>query len=154
MNCQNCLEIAKEIYPNKLELECTFLGNNAEFLDLDILLENGAFATTVFNKVDSFPFKVNRFGYPGSCVPPHSHLSVLYSQLIRYCRICSKKSDFIAKTRELFLIYAKRHFDVASLYSTFFRFAAYNSTLLIKFMFPSKKAISLLSMEVFHNFPV
>ncbi len=83
VNCQNFLEIDKEIYPNELELECTFFGNHAEFLDLDILLKDGAFGTTVFNKVDSFPFKVNRFGYPGSCVPLHSHFSVLYSQLVR-----------------------------------------------------------------------
>ncbi len=62
LDCLDFLTLAKEIYPDQLILECTFFGNETHFLDLHILLVNGEIIIKLFNKVDSFPFKVNRFG--------------------------------------------------------------------------------------------
>ncbi|MCP4584646.1 hypothetical protein, partial [Pseudoalteromonas sp.] len=153
LDCPDFLALAQEIYPSELILECTGFGNQAHFLDLDILLTNGDIIINVYNKVDSFPFKVNRFGYPDNTVPSQSHVSVLYSQLVRYCRICSKEELFIEKSRDLFLVYFKRNFDPSLLYSTFFRFAARNNSLLMKYIFPSKPTIGFLATKIFHNFP-
>ncbi len=153
LDCLDFLTLAKEIYPNELVLEIVLLGNESHFLDLHLLLINGEIIIKVFNKVDSFPFKVNRFGYPDNTVPRQSHAAVLYSQLVRYCRICSKKEHFIEKSRDLFLVYSKRNFDHTLLYSTFLRFAARNNSLLMKYIFPSKRTIALLATKIFHKFP-
>ncbi|MCP4653638.1 MAG: hypothetical protein GY858_09710, partial [Candidatus Omnitrophica bacterium] len=107
LDCPDFLILVKVIYSNELILECTCLGNHAHFLDLDILLANRDIIINVYNKVDSFPFKVNRFGYPDNTVPLQSHVAVLHSQLVRYCCICSNEDLFIEKSRDLFSVYFK-----------------------------------------------
>ncbi len=58
----------------------------------------------MYNKTDSFPFTVTRYGHPDSNVSAKVHSATISGQLLRYARICSYRKGFTAKARELFKI--------------------------------------------------
>jgi hypothetical protein len=137
-NDPNFMKKAELIYDNSLQLECTYNGTHCNFLDLNITVVNRKAVLSIYNKTDAFPFRVNRFGYPESCVSSKTQYGVLVSQLIRYGRISHDENDFISKAKELFDLYLDRGFKSTQLRITLKHFIRRNKPLLMKFFFPSK----------------
>ena len=125
-------------------LEETYAGSYCCFLDLDIKLHNGTIKTTVYNKTDAFPLKVNRFGYPESKVSARIHDNTITGQLIRYARICNNYDDFTNRAKELFACYISREFPTAFLVSNFYKFVAKNRAPICKFVYPNSSDIRTL----------
>ena len=48
------------IYPPELQVKCEHEGTHANFLELDITIEEGLFVYKLFDKRDDFPFSIVR----------------------------------------------------------------------------------------------
>jgi hypothetical protein len=144
INCPDFITKAANIYDKELKLEETYAGSHCCFLDLDIRLQDGIIKTTVYNKTDAFPFKVNRFGFPDSKVSAGIHSNTITGQLLRYARICNNTSDFASRAKELFSCYVSRDFPISFLVSNFYKFIYKNRTLICKFVYPDKNDVRAL----------
>ena len=84
-----------DIYPTELELKKT---NNtvleADFLDLDIKIDNGKVCTKIYDKRDDYNFDIVNFPHLDGDVPRATSYGVYISQLIRFARGCSNVNDF------------------------------------------------------------
>ena len=144
LNCPDFITKAATIYDKELKLEETYAGNYCCFLDLDIKLQNGIIITTVYNKTDAFPFKVNKFGYPDSKVSVYIHDNTITGQLIRYARICNNTDDFASRAKELFACYISRSFPTTFLIKNFYKFISKNQSLICKFVYPNNSDVRAL----------
>ena len=94
----------KEIYPDSLELNK--INNNrshAEVLDLSIEISPYSYATVnVFDKRDSFDFKINCYPNYKSTIALHVIKGTLTSQIKRAYSICSEIDLFLEKIKIIF----------------------------------------------------
>lgn len=111
LNDPQFLSTATLIYDNSLELEITHNGDRCCYLDLDVAIANNTLSVEVYNKVDAFPFVVNRFGYPDSNVSVRTHSTVLFSQFIRFCRLTTTLDACYSAFRQMIRLYRGRGFD-------------------------------------------
>ena len=117
-NFNDCLLDSKLIYPNDLVLEANKTDDSNDnirdhFQDLDISINKDTFCFNVYNKVDSFNFKVISFPFAKSCIPTNIGYNTFYSQLVRYLNICSTVKYFQIKTKvlvDLFINHGYRKF--------------------------------------------
>ena len=63
--------------------------HQVNFLDTTVMIKNGRLATTVYKK----PTDRNSYLHASSFHPPHTTRSIVYSQALRYNRICSDIDD-------------------------------------------------------------
>ena len=126
-------EILTEIYPASLPATHSS-GNNQQcaFLDLDIRIQP-SFKITVYDKTRDFNFTVVKFISASSCAPQQLGYNMLFSQLVRFARICSLQEDFASEMARAFASMRTNGFDHDKLITTFFRFAKNYSNLLLKF---------------------
>ena len=110
-NCNNFDHLVQTLYENKLKVEKTHEGLKAEFLDLDIELKNGWLEFKVYNKTDKFAFEVNRSINLDSNVELIIHYGVLYTQTLRFLRICTNLDDFVQLTKKLILQFENAGFS-------------------------------------------
>ena len=102
LNIDNFRDIAREIYPQSLELsqENDDL-TQATVLDMHVEIKEGFFKTKVYNKTDSFPFEVISLPFLESNISERICYKVFYSQVLRYQRLCSELYDFNSRVRIL-----------------------------------------------------
>ena len=102
LNIDNFRDIAREIYPQSLELsqENDDL-TQATVLDMHVEIKEGFFKTKVYNKTDSFPFEVISLPFLESNISERICYKVFYSQVLRYQRLCSELFDFNSRVRIL-----------------------------------------------------
>lgn len=85
------------MYPRALILGQTNTHNmEAEFLGMNIVMNNNRFDTLVFDKRKTFPFVVNKYPMINSEMPASMIYNVLLSLLHRGYRICTNVVDFLA----------------------------------------------------------
>ena len=102
INIENFQEIAEEIYPPSLELT----QENDDFraasvLDMNVLVIERQFVTSVYCKTDDFPFDVISLPFLNSNIPRSTCYGVFYSQILRYQRLCTKLIDFENRAKML-----------------------------------------------------
>ena len=126
----------KHIYPDELTLKKTSESPvTLSYLDIQITIVNGKYSTAVYDKRDSFSFKIVNFPYLCSNIPSRPAYGVYISQLVRIARICSDYYSFASRHYKLterlinqgfrymdlcraFRKFAKRHTQVLDKYST------------------------------------
>ncbi len=151
-NAPDFMNYAKDIYGNELKLEVTHTGRKADFLDLTMeILDNNQVRTSVFQKTDLFPFKVNRYGYPESNVSMRLHKAVIYGQLLRFARICSTLDAFVSRSRNLLMLHYDRKFAKVFLADVFLSFVSKNRALLLKFKILSHRDVIVIFNKVCGN---
>ena len=85
-----------DIYPPELVLKKTTENNGrVSYLDVGILIKDGHFTTTIYDKRDSFNFRIVNFPFMSSNIPVGPSYGVYISQLVRIGRICSTYDEFI-----------------------------------------------------------
>jgi hypothetical protein len=97
-NDKDFLTIVPKIYGNtklRLENDPSENGSLVNFLDLKIELNHTDIKIGVYDKTDKMNMKIFKFFPPNSCVPKTLMKNVLYSQILRYFRICNNEPDFI-----------------------------------------------------------
>ena len=88
-----------DIYPEELKLKKTSESSIAlSYLDIQITIVNGKYSTAVYDKRDSFNFKIVNFPHPSSYIPSGPAYGVYISQLVRIGRICSKLHRLYTET--------------------------------------------------------
>ena len=95
LNCPGFIDVAQRIYPPSLTL--TQENSNpscANVLDMEVSISNSACITKVFCKTDHFPFSVISFPFLDSNIDDDLCYRVFYSQIIRFQRLCTFRSDF------------------------------------------------------------
>ena len=116
LNIDNFQEIAKDIYPDSLELSQENDDfSKASVLDMDVSIVDGYFRTKVYNKTDSFPFEVVSMPFLNSNIDRQVCYKVFYSQVLRYERLCSFQLDFEFRVRALGKFLLKRGYRLAML---------------------------------------
>ena len=91
----------KYIYPKQLELKLKHRGEHANFLDLDIPIEDNVFVFKLFDKRDNFPFFIVRTPYLSSNIPLSMFYDSIFSEFLRIARITLKLTDFVPKAFQL-----------------------------------------------------
>ena len=91
----------KNIYPESLVLNCEHSGMEATFLDLHIEIEQNTFSYKLFDKRDSYAFKIVRMPYISSNIPNRIFYATFTSELLRIARTSSKEKDFTDKSNLL-----------------------------------------------------
>jgi len=137
-NFNNFLLDSKLIYPNDLVLEANKTDDSNDnirdhFLDLDISINKDAFCFNVYNKVDSFNFKVISFPFAKSCIPTNIGYNTFYSQLVRYLNICSTVKYFQIKTKVLLDLFINHGYRKFLLNKYFLKFCLNNRGKLLKY---------------------
>ena len=120
-----------DIYPPELQLKKTTECSIAlSYLDIMIVIDNGKYSTTVYDKRDSFNFNIVCFPHLSSNIPSKPAYGVYISQLVRIGRICSSFVQF--KERHYKLTYKLIHqgFWYAELCMAFRKFARSHQYLL------------------------
>ena len=78
-----------DIYPEELKLKKTSESSIAlSSLDIQIIIVNGKYSTAVYDKRDSFNFKIVNFPHLSSNIPSGPAYGVYISQLVHIGRIC------------------------------------------------------------------
>ena len=67
------------------------------YLDISITISNNKFWTSVFDKRDSFNFRIVNFPFLNSNIPTAPAYGVYISQLVRIGRICDEYSKFAGR---------------------------------------------------------
>ena len=102
LNCQNFLDIAKDIYPPSLSLtQENDEPHKANVLDMEVNISDSICHTKIFCKTDHFPFNVITFPFLESNIDVDLCYRVFYSQIIRFQRLCSHRADFEDRTKIL-----------------------------------------------------
>ena len=118
---QNFFQLANSLHPTiKFTMESSC--NNIPFLDVDISLKNGVISTKVFTK----PTDRHCYLHFNSFHPIHIKKSIVFSQLLRYKRICSDNSDFILESINLIHHFLLRGYPFKLLDATFNRVDSLN----------------------------
>ena len=115
--------VMKEIYPKELVLVPDDSdGLSTPFLDLQLVTKNGVVSTSIFDKRDSFDFRIINFPTLTGNIPIKSSYGVFICEAIRYARACTYFADF--KTRILILVKKLRtqHFLDKLLKKTYLKF--------------------------------
>jgi hypothetical protein len=139
INNPNFATTARQIYDPSLKLDITHNGRECFYLDLDVKVINGRVEVGLYNKTDSFPFVVNRFGFPCSNVALHSHSTVIFSQLIRFCRIIDSAGACVSACNQMIQLYRNRGFKEEFLRKVVRQFAKRNKPLLARYFYPSRE---------------
>ena len=88
-------KIMLEIYPKELELIPDDLdGQQAPFLDLQLIIEDQIISTSIFDKRDAFDFPIVNFSTLTGNIPLRGSYGVFIGEAVRYARACTYDEDF------------------------------------------------------------
>ena len=124
----------KDIYPKELKLVKSNSDScHTPFLDLDITIENGSLITKIYDKRDDFDFPIVNFPFLDGDIPLAPSYGIYISQLVRFCRICTKVSDFNERNLHLTEKLLKQGYRYHKLLKTFTKFFHRYNVLVHKF---------------------
>ncbi|MCP4394501.1 MAG: GIY-YIG nuclease family protein [Alphaproteobacteria bacterium] len=133
-NCPQFMQIAKDIYPAELPLKRTNeTADKAVFLDLSLEIASGQCQSLIYDKTDSFPFKVIKYGFADSNVHTKVGLGTFYSSLVRFGRITDSVIDFEGRVQNVFLDFIRAGFERQRLICKFSMFVNKFRPMLSKF---------------------
>ena len=92
----------KEIYSKELNHKLEHEGNHATFLDLEIMIVDGVFVYTLFDKRDQFSFFIVRMPHLSSNIPSYIFYGTIFSEILRIARCTLQLDHFIIKAYELY----------------------------------------------------
>ena len=115
--------IYKDIYPEELVLLNTNVSaNSCNYLDLSIVLQNGKFKYSLYDKRNDFNFDVINYPFLSGNIPKIPSYGVYVSQLIRFCNVsCESITNVVVELNKKLI---KQGFLVDSLKRKFRQFAS------------------------------
>ena len=111
-------------------------GNDNKFvnyLDIAVNIYSHKVTTKMYNMVNDFNFEVVSFTFPHSNIFINIGYNLLYSQLIRYYKICSEVQDFIHSSRKLYRELSLRGYSHWGLLRKFHLFIKNDSEVIDKY---------------------
>lgn len=102
LNCPGFLDIAKEMYPPSLSLTQENVDlSMANVLDMEVKIVQRSCITKIYCKTDHFPFNVISLPFLESNIDKDLCYRVFYSQIIRFERLSTHRTDFELRTKFL-----------------------------------------------------
>ena len=89
------------------------------FSDLYIRVIDGKFVTGIYHKVDDFNFEVINYPFPQSNIHSMLGYTTIYSQLIRFFRLCNNINDFLFRAKLSYSKLVKRGYMHSLLFEYF-----------------------------------
>ena len=124
----------EDIYPPELQLKKTTECPTAlSYLDVMITIDNGKYNTAVYDKRDSFNFKIVNFPHLSSNIPSKPAYGVYISQLVRIGRICSTFLHFKERHYKLTQRLIHQGFWYSELCRTFKKFSKRHTDIITKY---------------------
>jgi len=148
LNCPNFDQLVPEIYPPELILSVTSSQNCAPFLDMRLELKTEKLHIGWYNKTNDFDFPVIWYGSAESNVSSQVCYQVFTSEILRLARICDDLSEFSERFKCLFRMFLENGSDINRLFRTATKFCAKNQTLLLKFGFCKRRAVSTFLLNI------
>ena len=121
-NCTDFSTLINNLYVNTLNVEKTKEGIDADFLDLNIRILDNCLVFKIYNKTDKFNFPVLKSIDKYSNVEDKIHLGVLFTQILRFLRICTNFEDFVVLSKNFINNYFERGFDKTLVYKHLIKF--------------------------------
>ena len=87
-------DVYKDIYLPELKLKAEHSGKNATFLNLNIIVKDGAFLYKIFDKRNAFPFFIVLIPCNDSNISKSIFYSALVREFIRLALICLLYKEF------------------------------------------------------------
>ena len=123
-----------EIYPKELELIPDDLdGQQAPFLDLQLIIEDQIISTSIFDKRDAFDFPIVNFPTLTGNIPLRGSYGVFIGEAVRYARACTYYEDFKKRTLILVKKLKKQFFTDKLLKRTWVKFCDSHFLLIQKY---------------------
>ena len=141
MTNDEIMEHIREMYPKELKLEITSQAHKTDFLDTTIRETENGLDIEVFNKTDTFPFKVIKYCNAGSLVHSTMGYKVFYGELYRFARICSQRTAFENKVKSTIKDCIENQYKKTELIRRLTIFCTSNRTLVAKFLLHKEKSI-------------
>ena len=133
-----------QIYPDDLIAERN--GNNdkcVSYLDVNINVFHDGVHSSVYHKVDDFPFNVVLFTFPESLLPSFMGSTIFAGQVLRYMRICSHLSYVVHKVKITCQLFISRGYLLYDLRRNMEKLLQKNFSLLLKFGLFSSRQLSV-----------
>lgn len=94
--------ILNKVYNNILQLDITHLDDNrCNYLDLHIRVEDDKVYTKMYNKTDTFSFKVLKLPHYNSFISSKVKKATIYAEILRIARTCVFFEDFKVRFNHL-----------------------------------------------------
>ena len=137
-------QLANSLHPTiKFTMESSC--NKIPFLDVEISLKNGVISTKVFTK----PTDRHCYLHFNSFHPAHIKRSIVFSQLLRYKRICSDNATFVLESTKLIHHFLLRGYPFRLLDATFHRVNSLNRDQLLKYK--DKSTLKRIPLVIKHH---
>ena len=115
------------VAPTKFCFNRATMASN-EVCYLDTRIKQGDDSThyhiSVYDKRDEFDFRVVNFPHMDSNIPANPAYGIYISQLVRYARICTSKTDFLHRLRQVSSRLHRQGFKSAFLLRSLTKFLA------------------------------
>ncbi len=140
--------IANQIYPDTLPRNQT---NNSVVSTsyLDFVLSLQPFNIRLYNKTDDFPFRVARYIFSDSNVHSSMGVRVFTTQLVRFCRICLEKDEFITKSAQMRDIFIHHGYKKETLLAAFLTFGNRHLNSLLKYQVHNQRELAIMANLIF-----
>ena len=141
-----------DIYPPELELnKANYTESEADYLDLNIKINNGKVCTKIYDKRDDYNFEIVNFPHLDGDVPRATSYGVYISQLIRFARGCSNVNDFNDRNFLLTSRLLQQGYRFHKLRKTFSKFYRRNSEILSKYNTNLKTLLNSIAHPDFYG---
>ena len=131
-----------QIYPEELTLKRTTEGTDyCSYLDIKISIVAGRYTTDLYDKRETFKFKIVNFPHMDSNIPSKPAYGVFVSQLIRYMRVCGNYQQFVYRSTLITTKLQRQGFDYSMLCRTFKKFLSRNPMVLRKYQRSHKQML-------------
>ena len=102
INNSNFEKNIRNVYPAELELKKENRNDNsANFLDLNIEINNSKFITKLYDKRDNFDFNIIRMLHQSSNIPKKMFYSAMSAEILRICNATTSFQDFLRSSKIL-----------------------------------------------------
>ena len=115
-------KVMSDIYPEELALTSDDAISQVNYLDLTLTIKAHQITYKLFDKRDSFNFRIINFPNLSGNIPNKQSYGVFTSQLIRFARCCQFIIDFKERTITLITRLLSQHFTWSMLRTTFTKF--------------------------------
>ena len=133
-----------EIYPDDLIAERN--GNNNKcvaYLNVNTSAFQDGVHSSVYHKVDDFPFEVVLFTFLESLLPSYMGSTIFAGQVLRYLRICSHLCYVVHKIKITCQLFTKRDYLLCDLIRCKEKLPHKHFSLLLKFNLSSSIQLSV-----------
>ena len=139
LNNPGFLNSIGHIYPHELELKKTTESpTNCSYLDLNITISGLKFTTDLYDKGETFNFRIVNVPHIDSSILSKPAYGVFISQLTRFQRVRGNYQQFAYRSSNLTARLLKQRFDFTRLQNTFRKFLQRNPNALCKYQVSHK----------------